>query len=109
MAPGTSEAGPRHRDRPTAESPDAKLNTNGTPRPRHSPAATPLNVWAHAYLVVGWRGRCRMVLVVACCPYCKRPHSHTGKPDFLTGRRTASCHQGRYLVHVGTVEGEVAA
>jgi hypothetical protein len=71
--------------------------------------AQPVNVWAHAYLVVGTRGRCRLVLVVPSCVFCGRPHAHNGRPDFITGKRTASCHEGRYVVHVGTVAGEVAA
>lgn len=71
--------------------------------------AEPINVWAHAYIIVGTRGRCRLVLIVAHCPFCRRPHSHNGRPDFLMGQRTASCHAGRYVVHLGTVEGQVAA
>ena len=66
-------------------------------------------VWAHAYLVVGTRGRCRMVLVIPACPYCRRPHVHSGGPDFVSGKRTASCHEGAYFVLVGTVEGQVAS
>ena len=66
-------------------------------------------VWAHAYLVVGTRGRCRMVLVITACPYCRRPHVHSGGPDFVSGKRTASCHKGGgYFVLVGTVEGVAA-
>jgi hypothetical protein len=106
--PGNDEGRPRQGDQSSSSSANQMQDTT-IPRQRDSRHAEPLNVWAHAYLVVGWRGRCRMVLVVARCPYCKRPHSHTGKPDFLTGKRTASCHLGRYVVHVGTVEGEVAA
>jgi hypothetical protein len=86
-----------------------EATAHGTPTRRQKPAPTPLNVWAHGYLVVGTRGRCRLVLVVADCPWCHRPHAHTGKTDFINGKRTAACHEGRYVVHVGTVEGEVAA
>lgn len=72
-------------------------------------ADAPVQVWAHGYLVVGTRGLCRLVLVVARCPFCCRPHAHNGKPDFAIGKRRASCHEGRYVVHLGTVEGSVAA
>lgn len=64
---------------------------------------------ATVYRVVGTRGRRRSVILVANCPWCREPHLHTGKPDFVSGKRTASCHQGRYLVHTGVLEGEVAA
>ena len=109
--PGKSRTGPLTTDRPTAENPGEKFSDHGTPTLRQ-PAnrhADPVNVWAHGYLVVGTRGRCRLVLVVACCPFCHRPHAHNGRPDFLTGKRAAACHEGRYVVHVGTVEGDVAA
>ncbi len=70
----------------------------------------PLHVFAHGYLVVGTRGRCRLVMIVPRCPYCQgRPHVHNGKPTFMQGKRTASCRGGTYVVHLGTVEGEVAA
>jgi hypothetical protein len=85
-----------------------EANTNPTLAVQRKPADT-LNVFAHGYYVVGTRGRCRLVLVVARCPWCGRPHAHNGKPDFITGKRTASCHEGRYVVHLGTVAGSVAA
>ncbi len=70
----------------------------------------PLHVFAHGYLVVGTRGRCRLVMIVPRCPYCQgRPHVHNGKPSFQQGTRTASCHGGSYVVHLDTVEGEVTA
>jgi hypothetical protein len=85
-------------------------NSQGTPTTRQDGArrAEPVNVWAHAYLVVGTRGRCRLVLVVPSCVFCGRPHAHNGKPDFTTGKRTASCREGRYVLHLGTVEGVAA-
>ncbi len=85
-----------------------EANTNPTAAVRRKPADT-LNVFAHGYYVVGTRGRCRLVLVVARCPWCGRPHAHNARPDFLTGNRLAACHGGRYVVHVGTLEGELAA
>ncbi len=69
-------------------------------------------VWhavATVYRVRGVRGRLRSVLVVASCPWCRCSHVHTGKADFTVGKRTASCHGGRYLVHTGFLEGERAA
>jgi hypothetical protein len=76
----------------------------------HSTAGTaPEALWhavATVYRVVGTRGRARSVIVVGSCPWCSRPHVHSGKPDFESGKRTASCHAGRYLVHVGALEGE---
>jgi hypothetical protein len=109
--PGHSRGGPLTTDRPTAENPGERLTSYGTPADRQNAArrAAPINVWAHGYLVVGTRGRCRLVLVVPACVFCGRPHAHNGRPDFITGKRTASCHEGRYVVHVGTVAGEVAA
>lgn len=68
-----------------------------------------INVYAVAYFVVGTRGRCRLVLIVARCCFCGRAHAHNAPTDFLAGRRKASCHLGRYVVHVGAVEGAVAA
>ncbi len=51
-----------------------------------------------------------MVMVVARCPFCGgRPHVHNGKPTFTVGKRTASCHGGRYVVHLDTIAGQVAA
>ncbi len=99
MPPGHSRGGPLTTDRPTAENPGEKFTAHGTPIPRQRAPrrADRLFVWAHAYLVVGTRGRCRMVLVVA------------HKPDFVSGKRQASCREGRYFVLVGTVAGEVAA
>ena len=60
---------------------------------------------ATVYRVVGTRGRLRSVIVVSRCPWCARPHVHSGKPDFDSGKRTATCHGGRYLVHTGALEG----
>jgi len=109
--PGDSRGGPLTTDRPTAENPGEKFTAERTPRLRQNSTrrAEPVNVWAHAYLVVGTRGRCRLVLVVPSCVFCGRPHAHNGRPDFLVGKRTASCRAGRYVVHLGTVAGEVAA
>lgn len=62
-------------------------------------------VIAHAYYVVGTRGRCRVVLLVTRCPWCSRPHAHNGKPDAAIFRRLASCHGGSYELLVSSVEG----
>lgn len=70
------------------------------------------NLWhatATVFRVVGTRGRIRSVIIVTRCPWCRRPHVHTGKPDFVAGKRTASCHAGRYLVHTSVLEGEAVA
>jgi hypothetical protein len=74
--------------------------------PRH---AEPLNVWAVGTYVIGTRGRCRLVLMVLRCPWCRRAHVHNARPDFTAGKRLAACHGGRYRVHLGTVEGQGAA
>ncbi len=62
------------------------------------------NVVADAYVSLGYRGSVRLYVHVRRCGFCGYPHTHTGKPDFRTGPRTASCQQGRYTVHVVTVE-----
>ncbi len=67
-------------------------------------AATTLLVIAHAYYV-GVRGRCGVVLIVPWCSYCGRSHRHNGKPGATSFRRLASCHGGRYQLHVGVIEG----
>lgn len=111
MSPGNSSAGSLTTTRLPAENPGEKFTADLTavPRQKQRRHADRIFVWAHTYLVVGTRGRCRLVMVVPDCPWCHRPHAHNGKPDFISGRRTASCHEGRYVVLVGTVEGEVAS
>lgn len=108
MSPGNGKGRPRQGD-PIPSNVQNLDNEQGTPTRRRNAGTSPLNVFAHGYLVVGTRGRCRLVLVVASCPYCHRPHAHNGRPDFATGKRQASCHEGRYIVHVGTIAGEEAA
>ena len=54
-------------------------------------------------LLRGTRGRRRLVLLV-CCPFCDLWHVHSAVHDFTSGKRTAACHQGRYVVHVGALE-----
>jgi len=95
--------GPNDERRPRAGS---GASSNGskaehTRRPRQVPA---INVVADAFVSLGYRGRVRLYVHVRRCGFCGYPHTHTGKPDFRTGPRTASCQQGRYLVHVVTVE-----
>lgn len=81
--------------------------SKGTPDGRQT------DVWhamATVYRVVGTRGRQRSVIVVEHCPFrCGWLHVHSGKPDFVTGKRTASCRRGRYVVHTGALSGEEAA
>ncbi len=71
--------------------------------------AEPINVWAAGYYTVGTRGRVALTMVVLSCVFCGRAHRHNGKPDFISGKRTASCGRGSYRVHLGTIAGEVAA
>ena len=54
------------------------------------------------HVVVGSRGRQRLVLIV-CCPFCGRKHQHTAARGFVVGRRGAGCRRGRYevLLRVG--------
>ncbi len=113
MRAENSRGGPLVTDRPTAENHpgESKFASEDTGAVgQNATRRTDLvNVWAHIYLAVGTRGRCRSVIIVPSCFYCGRPHVHSGKPDFTVGKRQASCHEGRYIVHAGTVEGEVAA
>ena len=66
------------------------------------------DVWhatADVYRVLGVRGRSMSVIVVERCPFCRCRHVHSGKIHFGIGKRTASCHRGKYLVHLGTEAG----
>ncbi len=108
MSPGDDERRPWQGAGSSSRLAGQEQRTTGSVR-NGAGGAAPINVWAHAYLVVGTRGRCRLVLVVPSCVFCGRPHAHNGRPDFTAGKRTASCHEGRYVVHLGTVAGEVAA
>jgi len=97
-----------HDERRPRQSGGASSNSSTTeykPRDRQAPA---INVVADAYVSLGYRGSVRLYVHVRRCGFCGYPHTHTGKPDFRTGPRTASCQQGRYTVHVVTVE-QVAA
>ena len=109
--PGDSRGGPLTTDRPTAENPGEKFRVNGTPivRQTHERRAEPVNVWAHGYFTVGTRGRLALTMIVTGCVFCGRAHRHNGRPDFISGKRTASCGHGRYVVHLGTLEGCEAA
>lgn len=64
-----------------------EAETETTPADRRNAArrAEPVNVWAHAYLVVGTRGRCRLVMVVPSCGVL-RPSARTQRPPRLPGR-----------------------
>ncbi len=113
MSPGSSSAGPLTTDRPPAENFGEKLNGKGTPRKRRNNAryAEMTQVLGHGYLVTGTHGRSRMVIVAARCPFadCGRPHVHNSDPHFTSGKRTAGCHGGMYVVRLRNLEGEVAA
>ncbi len=111
--PGDSRGGPLTTDRHLAENHPGESKfvseSTATGRQNATRRTDPLHVFAHGYIVVGTRGRCRLVMIVPRCPFCQgRPHVHNGKPTFTVGKRTASCHGGRYVVHLGTIEGEVA-
>jgi hypothetical protein len=71
--------------------------------------STDVNVWEHAYLVFGTRGRCPLVMVVPACVLYGQPHQHGAKRHVSAMKRTASCHGGRYAVHLGTIQEQVAA
>lgn len=56
--------------------------------------------WAQPFLVLGTRGRLRVVLLVTRCAFgCGRSHLHSGPVDFNAGMRNAGCCNGRYMVH----------
>lgn len=94
MTPANSEAGPRHRDRPTAEN-----TTTGIPRQRTT-AADVVHVWAQPIPVLGTRGNLRLVLIVERCAWkCGAAHCHNAPADFIAGRRKAACGGGTYVVH----------
>lgn len=104
-------------DRPQAGGPGVRVDTQRAAdsitaqnRPplrqgdlRHAPSA----VLATSYEVVGTRGLRRAVLIVE-CPFCGCCHQHSAAAPFDAGRRTASCHQGRYVVFASVLEGRAA-
>ena len=58
------------------------------------------HAWATPVLVLGTRGRLRLVLVVERCAWgCGQAHVHGGPVDFIAGRRTAGCNGKSYTVH----------
>ncbi len=68
------------------------------------------HAWATPYLVMGTRGRLRLILVVQRCAFeCGRAHVHSGKADFVSGRRKAGCGAGTYVVHAALSWQEPAA
>lgn len=105
--PGDSNAGPVAGDRRTAER-ARQLDPTADLRQIAPGRTAPIHVWAHGYLVVGTRGRCRLLLVVAACVFCGRSHQHGAAPTFTSGKRLAACHEGRYVVHLGTIAGQAA-
>lgn len=79
------------------------LDLTRSVRPAADTIVTPRGPWqvfATVHYVVGKRGRLRALLIVRCV-YCRQDHQHTAAADFVSGRRTASCAGGRYVVHVG--------
>ena len=67
---------------------------------RFEDCTRPWHTTAYAYRVVGVRGRERLALVVAACPFCRSSHMHSAVVDFTSGKRTADCHGGRYVVQL---------
>lgn len=92
MSPGEREGRPG-KDALEISQPRLALDSSSLPRV----------VSADAYLVVGVRGRLRAVLLVR-CPYCSAVHQHGAAATFSSGRRQASCHGGRYVVHAAVLE-----
>jgi len=99
VSPGDDERRPRAGSGATSS--NSSSNPHSTRRRRKNPE---ISVVADAFVSLGYRGRVRLYVHVRRCGFCGHPHTHTGKADFRTGPRTASCQQGRYLVHVATIE-----
>jgi hypothetical protein len=67
------------------------------------------HAWAHGYLVTARSGRRSLCLLVTRCPFgCGCVHRFTAPQDFDRGLRSAPCG-GRFILHVVTAEGRVAA
>lgn len=76
---------------------------NATTRPAKGTTAAVVHVWATPHLILGTRGRLRLVLIVERCSFrCGRSHVHSGGVDFTAGRRKAGCGRGSYVVHALT-------
>ena len=74
-----------------------KVCADSTAQGRQEPAR---HVWATPVVVLGTRGRLRLVLVVERCAWgCGRAHVHSGPVDFIAGRRKAGCCGRSYTVH----------
>ncbi len=97
-----------HDERRPRQGSGASSSSSKDESTRSRRAVPVVNVVADAYISLGYRGRVRLYVHVRRCGFCGHPHTHTGKPDFRTGPRTSSCQQGRYTVHVVTIE-QVAA
>ncbi len=110
MSPGNGEGRPRQ-GAPTPSNVQNLDKEQATPTLGQSPLRRTelVNVWAHGFFTVGTRGRLALTMIVTACVFCGRAHRHNGRPDFISGKRTASCGHGRYVVHLGTLEGQVAA
>lgn len=105
MSPDSSEGGARTTGRrPTAvNAAAAKLQVR-----KQDTTSVAAHTWATPYLVMGHRGKLRLVLVVQRCAFgCGRSHVHSAAVDFSGGWRKAGCGLGRYRVH--TMASEDAA
>ncbi len=99
MSPGHDERRPRAGG--GAPSSNSSNEAQFTRSRRQIPV---VNVVADAYISLGYRGSVRLYVHIRRCGFCGHPHTHTGKADFRVGPRIASCQQGRYTVHIVTVE-----
>ena len=97
MSPDSSSAGPLDKGRPLAEDVATTRPPHSLTQHRQEPTA---HAWATPFLVMGTRGRLRLVLVVQRCAFgCGCSHVHSGPVDFSAGRRKASCNRGSYMLH----------
>jgi hypothetical protein len=88
-----------------------EANTDATTAVRQNASrrADRPHAWGHAYLVAARTGRRSLCVLVTRCPFrCGCVHRFTAHPDFERGLRNAPCG-GRFVLHVVTVEGRVAA
>jgi hypothetical protein len=85
--------------------------TQDTPtvRQNHPRRADRPHAWGHGYVVTARSGRRSLCLLVVRCLFgCGCVHRFTAPSDFDRGLRSAPCG-GRFMLHVVTAEGRVAA